>query len=175
MFCRFLFKNEKIPVRNKRKRTIAAVYVTIEFCVSRQTSKLIAKELCRDRKWEESNNSAETKKVYVATRFFSRMSTPERICRYKEAPLATNETGKKHKFCCDKESSITTLIIARWKSLLRQKKSFKERPLSRQDNVCRVSCRDTERRNICRDKVMSVATLKEEETLVGTDKQVRDV
>ena len=68
------------------------------------------KTACRDRKWEESNNSAETKKVYVATKFlFSRMSTPERICRNKEAPVKTNETGKKKKFCHDKESSFTTL------------------------------------------------------------------
>ena len=36
-------------------------------------------------------------------------------------------------------------------------------------------CRDTERRNICRDKVIYVATLKEEETLVATDKQGRDM
>ena len=46
-----------------------------------------------------------------------------------------------------------------------------ERPLSRQGNVCR----NIERRNICRDKVMYVATLKEEEMLVATDKQGRDL
>ena len=80
--------------------------------MSQQTSNLIAKELCRDRKLEESDNSVETKKVYVATRFFSRMSTPGRICRNKEAHVATNETGKKHKFYRDKGSSVTTHIIA---------------------------------------------------------------
>ena len=99
------------------------------------------------------------------------MSTPGRICPDKGAPIATNETSRKHKFCRDKGSSITTLIIATWKSLLRQKKSFRERPLSRQGNVCR----DTERRSIYRDKVMYVATLKEKETLVATDKQGRDM
>ena len=52
------------------------------------------KTACRDRKWEESNNSVETKKVYVATRFFSRMSTPGKICRDKEAPVVTNEIGE---------------------------------------------------------------------------------
>ena len=67
--------------------------------------------------------------------------------------------------------SMFALIIATWKSLLRQKKSFKERPLSLQGNVCR----DTEKRNIYRDKVMYVATLKEEEMLVATDKQGRDM
>ena len=83
----------------------------------------------------------------------------------------TNESCRKQKFCCDKGSYVTTLIIATWESLLRQKKSFKERPLSRQGNVCR----DIERRSICRDKVMYVVTLKEEETLVATDKQGRDM
>ena len=73
---------------------------------------------CCDKKREEANNLAETKKVYVATRFFSRMSTPGRIYRYKEVPVVTNETGRKQKFCRNKGSSIMTLIIA-WKSLLR--------------------------------------------------------
>ena len=99
------------------------------------------------------------------------MSTPGRICHDKEALIATNETGRKHKCYCDKGSSVTTLIIATWKSFLRQKKSFRERPLLRQGNVCH----DTERRSICRDKVMYVVTSKEEETLVVTDKQSRDM
>ena len=94
------------------------------------------------------------------------MSTPGKICCNKEAPVATNETGKRQKLCRDKGSSITTLIIATWKSLLRQKKSFRERPLSRQGNVC---C-DKEQRNICHDKKMYVATMKEEETLIATNK-----
>ena len=99
------------------------------------------------------------------------MSTPGRICHDKEAPIVTNETGRKQKFCCDKGSSVTTLIIASWKSLLRQKKSYRERPLSRQGNVCRY----TERKNISHDKVMYAVTLKEEEMLVVTDKQGRDM
>ena len=97
------------------------------------------------------------------------MSTPGRICCDKEAPVVTNETGKKQKFSRDKGSSVTTLIIAIWKSLLR-KKSFRERPLSQQGNVC---CNT--KRSIYHDKVMYVATLKEEETLVVTDKQGHDM
>ena len=62
-----------------------------------------------DKKWEESNNSTETKNVYVATRFFNRMSTPGRICSDKEAPVATNETGRKHKYCHDKVMYVMTL------------------------------------------------------------------
>ena len=99
------------------------------------------------------------------------MSTLGRICRDKEAPVVTNEIGRKQNFYRGKGSSVTTLIIATWKSLLRQKTNFKERPLSRQGNVCR----DIERRSICRDKMMYVATLKEEETLVAIDKQGRDM
>ena len=108
-----------MPARKKRKRAIAAVYVATEFCVLRQTSKLIARELYRDKRQcvaiENGKNltkMVETKKVYVATRFFSRMSTPGRICRDKEAPVATNETGKRQKLCCDKGSFVTRQIIA---------------------------------------------------------------
>ena len=43
--------------------------------------------------------------------------------------------------------------------------------LSRQANVCR----DIKRISICRDKVMYVTSLKEEETLVVTDKQSRNM
>ena len=93
------------------------------------------------------------------------MSTLGRICRDKEAPVATNETGRKQNFCRDKGTSVTIVIIGTWKSVLRQKKNFKEIPLSQQGNVCR----DTESRSICRNKMMYVATLKEEETLVAID------
>ena len=92
-------------------------------------------------------------------------------CQHQEEFVATNETGRKHKYCHNKGSFVTTLIIATWKILLRQKKSFRERPLARQGNVCH----DTERRSICHDKVMYVVTSKEKETLVTTDKQGRDM
>ena len=98
------------------------------------------------------------------------MSTLGRICRDKEAPVATNETSRKQKLCHNKGSSVTTLIIATWKSLLRQKKSFRERPLSRQGNVC---CETERKKYICHDKVMYVAK-NEEETMVVTDKQGHD-
>ena len=76
------------------------------------------KTACRDRKWEESKNSDETKKVYVATRFFSMTSTLGRNCRDQEALVATNETGIKQKFCRDKGSSVSTLIIVIKKKLV---------------------------------------------------------
>ena len=86
---------------------MAAVYVMTEFCVSRQTSKQMAKKICHDniysiatqrteyRKgamsqqktvfhnitWEECNKSAETKRDNVATRFVCLMSTSGRTCR----------------------------------------------------------------------------------------------
>ena len=92
-------------------------------------------------------------------------------CQHQEEFVATNEIDKKHKFYRDNGSFVMTLINTTCKSLLRQKKSFRERPLSRQGNVCHY----TERRNICRDTVMYVATLKEEETLVVTNKQGYDM
>ena len=48
VFCRFNFKREKNLVEKKRKRAIAAVSVATEFCVSQQTFKQMAKELCHD-------------------------------------------------------------------------------------------------------------------------------
>ena len=67
------------------------------------------KTACRDRKWGEYDKFAETKKIYVATRLFvNRMSTPRRTYRNKEAPVATNEPGRKQKFCREKVSSVMT-------------------------------------------------------------------
>ena len=40
--------------------------------------------MCRDRKWEEYNNSVETKKVYVATKFSAG-------CQHKEEIVATKK------------------------------------------------------------------------------------
>ena len=51
-----------------------------------------------------------------------------------------------------------------------------EEELQRKTSLAtRNVCRDTERRSIYRDKVMYVATSKEEETLVETDKQGHDM
>ena len=94
------------PCHNKVLCVATNIQATSKGALSQQ------KIVCRDRKWKESDNLVEIKKVYVATRFFSRMSTPVRIYRDKEAPVAPNETGRKHKFCRDKAFSITTKIIA---------------------------------------------------------------
>ena len=48
VFHRFSSKKEKISVRKKRKRTIAAVSVATEFYVSRKTFKQMAKEICHN-------------------------------------------------------------------------------------------------------------------------------
>ena len=66
------------------------------------------KTACRDRTWEECNKSAETNKVNVVTGFVNWMSTPGRTCREIKAPVATLETGRKHKFYRDKVSYVTT-------------------------------------------------------------------
>ena len=52
--------------------------VAIKDNVSRQ------KTTCRDNKWEEYNQSAETKKVYVAAKFSAR-------CQHKEEIIATKK------------------------------------------------------------------------------------
>ena len=74
----------------------------------------IEEKLCRNKrqriaiKMEECNKSAKTKKVNVATRFISWMSTPGRICYNIEAHVTTKEAGRKHKLCSDKVSSVAT-------------------------------------------------------------------
>ena len=147
-------KGEKFSKKEEKKSNCSNLCRDRVLCVAkniqpdRKRVMSRQKTACRYRKWEESNNSAETKKVYVTTRFFSRMSTLGKICYDKEAHVATNETGRRQKLCHDKGSSVTTLIIATWKSLLRQKNSFKERPLLGQGNVYR----NTEQRNIYGDK-----------------------
>ena len=145
----------RISARKKRKIAIAAVSVATEFCVSQQTSKQMAKEISHDnissvttkrteyrrgamsrQKTACRDKSAGTKKVNVATRFVSWMSTLGKTCLNIKAPVATLETGRKQKFCCDKVSYVATLIIATWKSLLRQKEYAEEIPLSQQENLC---------------------------------------
>ena len=68
-------------------------------------------------------------------------------------------------FCCDTDYCNIENVVETEEELR------KKRPLSRQGNVCH----DTERRSFCHDKVIYVATLKEEETLVMTDKQSCDI
>ena len=48
VFCRSYFKKERFPAIKKRKTENAVVSVAIEFGVSRQTSKQMARELCRN-------------------------------------------------------------------------------------------------------------------------------
>ena len=123
----------RISARNKIKIAIAAVYVTTEFCVSRHMSRKMTKEICHnnipsvatqrteyrrgamsgqktacsDKTWEGFNKPAKTKKVNVAKRFFSWMSTPGRTCRDIKASVTTLEIRRKHKFCCNKVSYVT--------------------------------------------------------------------
>ena len=133
-FAGFNSKRREFQQKNKIKRAIAAIYVVTEFCVSRRTSKQMAKKIChnnissvatqmieyrrgamsrqktacRDRTWEECNKSAETKKDNVATRFVSWMSTPGRTCHDIKAPVAILETRRKHKSCRNKVSYVAT-------------------------------------------------------------------
>ena len=47
-FVGFNSKMRKFQQERREKDAIVAVYVVIEFCVSRQTSKQMAKEICHD-------------------------------------------------------------------------------------------------------------------------------
>ena len=108
----------RISTRKKRKRAITAVYVAKELCVLQQTSKQMVKEIChdnissvatqkteyrrkamsgqkiacREKTWEECNKSTETKKLNIATRFVSWMSTPGRTYRDIKVLVTTLET-----------------------------------------------------------------------------------
>ena len=125
-FAGFNSKRRKFQQERKEKNNCSSLCrdrvmcVATEFCVSRQTSKQMAKEIChdnissvakqrteyrrramsrqkiacRDRTWEECNKSVETKIVDVATRFASWMSTPRRICCDIKAHVTTLETRK---------------------------------------------------------------------------------
>ena len=82
--------------------------VTTQGTEYRRIAMLRKKIACHDRTCEECNKSSETKKVNVATRFVSWMSTPRRTCRYIKAHVATLETGRKQKFCHDEVSYVVT-------------------------------------------------------------------
>ena len=70
---------------------------------------------CRDRKWGEYDKFAATYQFMLR----HKKKTEDRI------------------YVATKSPYVATLIIAIWKSLLRQKEEIEEKPLSRQDNLCR--------------------------------------
>ena len=72
----------------------------------RRTTMLRQKIACCDRSGEECNQSIETKKVNVVTRFVNWMSTLRKTCRDIKAPVTTLETRRKHKFCHDEVSYV---------------------------------------------------------------------
>ena len=75
-FAGFNSKIRKFPKKEEKKSNCSSLCRDKKFCVmtnaqaNRKGTLSRQKTACRDRKWEESNNSAKTKKVYVATRFF---------------------------------------------------------------------------------------------------------
>ena len=82
--------------------------VTTKRIEYRRRAMLRQKTACRDRRWEECNKLAETKKVNVATRFVSWMSTPRKTYRDIKAHVVTLETGRKQKFYHNKVSYVLT-------------------------------------------------------------------
>ena len=63
--------------------------------------------MCRDNKWEEYNQSAETKKVYVATKFSAG-------CQHKEEIVATKKLlSLKMKQEEGRNSVVTRYLLSR--------------------------------------------------------------
>ena len=63
-------------------------------------------------------------------------------------------------------SLVTTLIIATWKSLLRQKEYVEERPIATRKSMSRHCMK-----KFCHDNVMNVATLKDK--VSGPDRETK--
>ena len=64
----------------------------------RRRAMSLQKIVCHDKTWEECNKSAETKKINVAIRLVSWMSTPGRTCRNIKAHVATLETKESRNY-----------------------------------------------------------------------------
>ena len=69
-FVGFNSKMREIPETKKRKRAIAAVYVATESCVSRKISKLIAKELCREKRQRAAIENGKNLTIQLRQRNF---------------------------------------------------------------------------------------------------------
>ena len=122
----------------------------------------LQKTACRDRTWEGCNKSAETKKVNIATRFVSWMSTPGKTYRDIKAHVTTLETGRKQKFYRDKKLKSNTGRILRHISLCCNIMTNR-----RQNLLLLRHCM----KKLCRDKVMNVATLKDK--VSGSDRETK--
>ena len=122
-FVGFNSKIRKFQQKRKKKSN-CSILCCDRFCVLRQMSKQMAKEIYHDnisfvstqrteyrrgaisrqktafhdRTWEECNKSAKAKKYNVATRFVSWMSTLGRTCRYIKAHVTTLETKESRNF-----------------------------------------------------------------------------
>ena len=104
--------------RDKRPSKWLRKFVMTIFLLSQHKGLNIEEELChenktacRDRTWEECNQSVETKKDNVVTRFVSWMPTSGRTYRDIKALVATLEIGRKQKFCHDKVSYVATRYL----------------------------------------------------------------
>ena len=89
-FAGFISK-KKNPARKKRKTAIAAVYVAIEFCVPRQTSKLIVKELCRDKRQCVAPKNGKNLTSQLRQRKFMLQQGFSVGCQHQEEFFTTNK------------------------------------------------------------------------------------
>ena len=92
--------------------------------------------MCRDRKWEEYNKSAETKKVYVATKFSAGCQDKEEIVMTKK--LLSRQIKQEE----DKNYVVIRDILSQ--------EEVKERQISLCCNIMKNI-----RQNLCRDRILS--------------------
>ena len=69
-FAGFYLKRRKFKQERREKKEIVAVYVATDFCVSRQTFKQMAKEICHD-----NISSIATQRTEYRRRAMSRQKT----------------------------------------------------------------------------------------------------
>ena len=127
------------------------------------------KIVCHGRTWAECNKLAETKKINVATRFVSWMSTLRRTYRDIKAPVATLETKEKKILlrqgilCHDKKlKSNTGRILGQISLCCDILKNIRQ-------NLCRdriFSCRDTNYCNL--EKLVEAQRIRRRKTSVAT-------
>ena len=92
-FVGFNSKRRKFQQRKKRKRAIATIYVATEFCVSRQTSKQMAKGIDHDNISYVAKKRTEFRK--------GAMSRQGIICRDKKLKSNTGRILRHINLCCD--------------------------------------------------------------------------
>ena len=76
--------------------------------MSRQTSNQMAKEICRDKRQRVATKHGKNVTSQMRQREIMLQQSLSTGCQHQEEPVATLETGRKHKFCRDKVFYVAT-------------------------------------------------------------------